>query len=468
MDRINQPWTYGSSVNVTDFLADLCKRPSANITAINEDEMSELTLLGFDVTEDTFKGKGTLGISKYGDALNLPNKTLKEKNIFKIFSGQQLDLTDNKVTVTEFANDASSVTAAWDIVAADNGIFSDVSGFQATDVVLIVKGSSTSGTVPAKVKITAVDTVTKELTFDTNVTIDEGDRIEYITTDAFGCANNTKGISQNSENAVSFTYNTQFFSRESKVDLADFNKVFAKESQQYEAFTYEFYGKPTQEMYSEVTKQFRHGSGVAGSSPKIKGYDTIIEERDAAGLDSIIDFSTLTTADEYESKVEEILMDVEQSPVKSKFVLIANNKFHRAYKNMLQKLRSDADARATCKLQDTIHDGIMKWNVEEAPMIDFYLSRQLSREATYAGLAYILPKDLIAGFTPKYSEAEMKGSGGVTAKAAVFGAVNTREKIGQATAECRVYEHYMRLGFIFAGVSYRDTYKKITNFNYGL
>ena len=74
-NRTNQPGTYGTDVNVADFLADLCKRPSANITAMNEDEMSELTLLGFDITEDTFQGKGTLGISKYGDRLNLPTKT---------------------------------------------------------------------------------------------------------------------------------------------------------------------------------------------------------------------------------------------------------------------------------------------------------------------------------------------------------------------------------------------------------
>ena len=474
MDRINQPSAYGTDVVVADFLGDLCKRPNLNITAINEDEMSELTLLGFDITEDTFQGKGQLGISKYGDKLNLPNKTLKEKNIFKVFSGQQLDLIDNKVTITEFANDASSVEAVNIITAATTGEFTDVYGFQATDVVLIVKGSAASTTVPAKVKITAVDTATNELTFDTAVTIAAGDHIEYITTDAFGCANNTKGIAQTSENAKSFTYNTQFFAREAKVDLSDFNKIYAKESQQYEAFTYDFFGKPTQEMFSEVAKQFRHGSGVVGTSPKIKGYDTIIEEREAANLESIIDFSTLpvvdasTDADAYETLVEEILLRVDQSPVKSKFVLIANNKFHRAYKNMLQQLRSDADARATCALQDTIHDGIMKWNVEESPMIDFYLSRQLGRELPYSGWAYILPKDLIAGFTPKFADAEMKANGWVATKAAIFGAVNTREKIGQATAECKVYEHYMRLGFIFAWVSYRDTYFRLDNFNYGL
>ena len=221
-------------------------------------------------------------------------------------------------------------------------------------------------------------------------------------------------------------------------------------------------------MYSEVAKQFRHGSGVAGTSPKIKGYDTIIEEREAANLPSIIDCSGLTTSAEHLDTIENVLFDVNQAPVKSKFVLIANHSFHRAYKNMLQDLRGIADAQATCALQDTIHDGIMQWNVKDSPMIDFFLSRQLSREQNYSGRAYILPKDLIAGFTPKFSEAEMKGSGGVTAKAAVFGAVNTREKVGQATAECRVYEHYMRLGFIFAGVSYRNTYKRIDDFNFGL
>lgn len=465
MNRINQPGAYGQAVVVSEFLGEITKRPSLNITAINSDEMSELTLLGFDITDDMFQGKGQLGISEYGDRLNLPNKTLKEKNIFKVFSGQQLDLIDNGVTVTEFANDASQVEAVANIVASNTGEFTSVSGFQATDIVLIVKGSSTSTTVPAKVKITDVDTVTNELTFDTPVTINAGDYIEYVTTDAFGCQNNTKGISQSEEGGRSFRYLTQFFSREVKVELADMNKVYAEKSQQYESFVYDFFGKPTQEIYKEAAKQFRHGSGIAWASPKIKGYDTIIEERDAAGIESIIDFASYTTADQHLTKVEEVLYRVNQSPVKSKFILIANSAFHRSYKDMLQVLRKDADARATAKLQDTIHDGIMQWNMEESPLVDFYLSRQLSREEQYRGRAYILPKDLIAGFTPKFDNVEMKGMGVVT-KASIFGAINTYEKVGQRTAECSVYEHYMRLGFIFAGVSYRDTYFRLDNFNF--
>jgi hypothetical protein len=40
---------------------------------------------------------------------------------------------------------------------------------------------------------------------------------------------------------VPFTYYTQFFAREAEVKLEDFNKVYAKDSQQYQAFTYDFF-----------------------------------------------------------------------------------------------------------------------------------------------------------------------------------------------------------------------------------
>jgi plastocyanin len=63
-------------------------------------------------------------------------------------------------------------------------------------VVRIIKSSATSTTVPAQVKITAVDQTTQVITFDTNITIQAGDTITYLYTDAFGCQNNTKTVNK--------------------------------------------------------------------------------------------------------------------------------------------------------------------------------------------------------------------------------------------------------------------------------
>ena len=105
---LNQIGTYGNPIIVEDFINNKSALPSLSITAMEKTELSELNLLGFDVTEGRFDGKGKFTINEYGPQYNLKKKSLTQKNIFKIFGGEQVNVNKNgSVTVTEFANDGS-------------------------------------------------------------------------------------------------------------------------------------------------------------------------------------------------------------------------------------------------------------------------------------------------------------------------------------------------------------------------
>lgn len=467
----NQPTSsYGTHmdpIDVEEYLNKKCWLPNINITAFQRKELSELAMFGFDVVENTFKGKGKLELNVYWPEFILPNKTLKEKNIFKIYDAKTLDFNkDGSITVTEFANDGSQISAVSDIVWSLSGIFSDVTWLQANDQVLTIKWSPTSNTIKAKVKITDVDKITKEITFDTPVTIDAWDSIQYITTDTFGCKINTKTIGASSEEGKSFKYNLQKFSRKVKIFNEEFEQTM-NNIQQVNYFQYKYFGQPIQEMQLELARQLRLGGWEGWASPKIKGYDSIIEERNAAGIESIYDFAGLTTAKQYKDKMANELFKLHRAPVDSKFVFVANYAFHRAYKNMLERLQASDATLATCVLKDSLYDGIKKWDLPEAEMIDAYVSETLSKEEPYTGVAYILPIDLIAAFTGKYSDIELRW-GNIKKENTVFGSVKTFEIQWERTAECRTYEHFMKAGILFGGVSFRDTYKRFDNFNFEL
>lgn len=473
VNKINQPatnGTFGKVINVQEFMDRNCGVPVPMITAMDKPEFGELTLLGFDVQESIYDGSGKIEVDAYGPKMIVKGKSIREKNVHKVFGGDIM-IEKRKVTVTEFGNDAQEYEVTAAVTNKNKAIFTTVSGLMENDSVLIVKTKKNSNAVQSKVKITSVDTATKEITFDANITMDKGDVIRYINSTQGGCMDNTKRISEFGTNAKSFDYYTQFFAREVEIENEEFDKYFRVGSQQYEIFTSKFWIQPANEIFRQVANQLRHGAGTPWATSEIKGYNTVIEEREAAGLTSIVDFNGVNTANDLQTKLEDILFKVNQAPVDSKFIMITNQVFYESYRNMLRKLYSDAEARACCNLVDTLHHGMMKWEIQDAPMIDVYLSHSLSKENRHSWVAYILPVDLIAGFVPNVSEVSMSegANSKLNVKAAtpnMFGTIMTREKTDKKFAECSVYEHYTRLGFFYAWVSFRDTYYRLDNFNF--
>lgn len=468
MDRINQPWVYGTSFNVWDYMDRICWVANMNITAINRRELGELQLMWFDITEGEFKWTGRIEVTAFWPKMNMAKKSIQEKNMFKVFDGEKINIIKGTVQVREFANDTKQIEAVTLVTAGTDVEVTNVTGIKATDEFLIIKGAAWSATVPAKVKVASVNTVTKVITFESPVTIAAGDYMKYITTDAYGCQVNEKTIHTSETDGTLFEYHAQLFTRKAEIENDDM-EVIIRDAEHRMRIEQDFFLTQSNEMFSEVASQFKYGSGVSGTSAKIKGYDTIITEREADGsLESIIDFAADTTASEYQIRFEDILRRVNQAPVDSKFIIIANHSFHRAWKNMMQKLRKDADLSAANPIPHPLHDGILEWRIEEAPLVDAYLSDSLTSENPFSGKAYILPKDLCAGFTPRNSSVLISNWGKITSTRAQFGVVQTSKRANTGTLECNTYDHFFRLGFAWAGVSYRDTFFRIDNFDFGL
>ncbi len=457
--------TVGTTVNVRELMDSICNRPILSITALQKRELGEIQLLGLDVVDAPFQGDGKVKKTTYWPSLiKATDKQMKLKSLVRLFS--DVDIIENAVELTEFSNDANMVVSVWGITNGTVWVFSDTTGFKQNDTVLIVKGTSDGNTVSAKVKIAGVDHTAKEITFNSNVTIDDGDYIQFITTDTFWCQKNDKGITNTEGGGKSLKFNYQLFSRKIDVKLQDFNKTFAEGSEQYDNFIYTLVGKAQKEIWLEAAKQFRHGTNTGWTSAKTMGYDTLISLRQAGWLDSIIDFASITQAKLLMKAFSNVLYRVAQAPVDTKFVLIGNHAFIASHKNVLQSIRiENGMALNDPKLIDTIYDWIMKYEVSDSPMIDFYQSDALTLENPVEPVAYILPMDLIAAFIPPYITMDLSESG-VKTQANQFAKIYTMEHLGEKTLGCRTYEHYMSLGYVFGGFSFRDTYFKLTGFKF--
>ena len=479
MLRNNQPWvfdpnnTYWTAVSVNELINANCWIPVPQITALSRPEFGELMLLGFDIEPSDYQGNGQIEMSAYWPKITLNGLKISEKNIHKVFSWEVM-IDHCKATVREFGNDIWEYVVTADVDNEDRATFTTVSWLQEWDFVRIAKRSKNSEAIVSRVKITSVDTATKELTFDSPIKMSKWDVIRYMNTAQGGCMDNTKRVWQTETNWLAFDYYTQFFSREVEVLVCDFNKYFNTWSQAYEVFTSQFWIKPANDIFMTVSKQFRYGSWIGWDTSEIKGYDTVIEEREANGLKSIYDFSSITDPKDMQKELEFILNKVYRAPVNSKFVMICNDRFYESYRNIMKELYEQYKLNnKCCEKEPSLVNWMMKWAIDDAPMLDIYISESLSRDEDYSWVAYILPKDLIAGFVPRVYDVTMtEGKNSrlnvVTWTPNMFWTLFTREKVAKATPECKVYEHYTRLWFLYAWVSFRDTYYRIDNFNYNL
>ena len=469
--QVKQPAnSYGTDiVSVENYLDNLQKAPVVHITAVEKNEFGEMQLLWFDVSthESILKATGKIEVGE--PRFNQVKRVFDIKPITRTFDSGQIDMTGNKVTVNEFANDWMNIVAEADINNDNQWVFSSIGSLIVNDTVRIYKVVNNNTTIVKNVKITAIDSNTRTITFDSNVTIQQGDGIMYITSDNLWCTFTNKTISTDDGSGKSFDYYSQFIERKVSIDEKDFTGQTFKTQDAKERFKAKYFDKVVKDIYLTIAKQLRYGTWVWGNSSKIKGYDVIIEEREAEWLNSIIDFSSDTTAENFKDRLANVLYRVNKAPVNSKYVLICNEAFRRSYVNMLQSLADDQATKQvivkTCQPESCLYDGLMKWNLTEAPMIDAYVSPWLSQEYSFEGKAYIIPIDLVAAFYPKsFNVLTPNGLKEVPYK---FGTVRVVAEPIQGV-ECKSYSVSIRLWFMYAGVSFRDTYFRLDNFTYKL
>jgi hypothetical protein len=176
-----------------------------------------------------------------------------------------------------------------------------------------------------------------------------------------------------------------------------------KNSQQAEDFYFRTMYAADRQIWQEAADKFRYGRNISGSESEPMGYDTLISLRDANGLDSVIDFTADTTAEEFNARLIDVWSRVKMAPVDTEWVMLINNSFYKSYLKMHDELRKIEFPRVVSLIKEnSLYSGLHKY----APQSDdfavptIYLSESLSTDNPDTPIAYILPKDMIALFIP--------------------------------------------------------------------
>ena len=458
---LNQPTsTICTNVTVAELMEQCCIQPVLTLTAFNTDASAELKLLWLDMTTDMYETDGKIQIGLPN--VNTKTKMFEVKDLGKVF--KEYEVTEKGIILTEIGNDANMVAANGAITAATTWTFSDVTGLMAGDKVLIIQSDSSNATVTAQVKITAVDTDTDELTFSTAVTIADGDYIKYLSSDQAWCNPVTKAVSTSFSWGKELTFYYQIFARTFDIKVADMNKCFMKDSKQSENFLFRTMNAADQEIWESASRQFRYGLNISGASSETMGYDTMIVQREANNLSSVIDFTADTTAAEFNDRIMEVWTRSQLAPIKSKKIMLMNQAFFNAYKKVHAQLFADNSVNCvTMNKCDTLFYWLIKYETEDFSLPEMYLSQSLTQDSPAVPVAYILPADLIALFIPPVVDVAYQGTPKQYPNEVGKMIVN---ELPTSNIGCKSYNKYMTLGYLFGWFSFRDTYFKLTNFDY--
>ncbi len=220
------------------------------------------------------------------------------------------------------------------------------------------------------------------------------------------------------------------------------------------------------QMWEQAADLFRYGRNISWAESEPMGYDTLIETRQANQLDSIIDFTADSTAEEFNNRLIDVWSRIKIAPVDTEWVMIINHTFYKHYLNMHDQLRKDNNPRVvSLKKDNSLYYGLHKY----VPLSDdftvptIYISESLSKDNPAVPLAYILPKDLIALFIPPFLDVEYNNT--VKKIPNELGKIITK-KLPQDKIGCSSYQKYMTLGYIYGWFSFRDTYFKLENFDF--
>lgn len=197
-------------------------------------------------------------------------------------------------------------------IAGTNVIMDDVTGYEVGDVVLFIPATGSVNGVRTTREITAINTGTKTLTFDANITVDAGDSVKYLYSTHTTGEKITRGTSEDSGKLVTtyfqkyggnFTYtqdelNTTYLFADTARRVK--NKLSDTINLAINNFAYTFY----------------YGRNVSGSKAETQGLETLLAEKVANGETTVVrDWTGLATDAAKIAAVQSFFTDASTSPV---------------------------------------------------------------------------------------------------------------------------------------------------------
>lgn len=402
--------------------------------------------------QNMFKDGGKM---KSGGLSFADQQALKFKNIGSLES--DMSVTKNEVTWYEVGLFADSALIIEANSTPDNTVkvaHADLDIFNVGDVV-IIRAKAGGTTSNAQAEITAINTNTDQITLDTAVTTEVGDSILFAYNLITHKAEIDRTVSGVNQTPV-VTY-FQKFGGSVEFDSQDLNVVrLLVDANEYVKSKF---ATAINLANNTFARAFYLSRNIPGTRSETQGLDALIAAKAVrdGSTNVIIDFSGITDAKAKAKKLVETLNQASSAPV---YVggevptVFCNNSFI----DSLSEILFDMGNFYTLKDKE-IEFGLAQYSSPYFKNVQFIVDTTLNKLEANKSIAYIFPKHLVTFKVPEYESVNENG-------ALVKGTMGGYKvlKMPQTSIDFVKYTAQMTIANIFAGQSFKDTYKVIKNF----
>lgn len=402
--------------------------------------------------QNMFKDGGSL---KRGGLTFMEQQSLKFKNIGSLES--DMSITKNEVKWYEVGafSDSALITEA--NATADTTIkvsLADLSIFTVGDVVAI--RSKSGGTTPnAQAEILSIATGTGQITVDTAVVTAIGDSLMF----AYNLITHKSEISRtvNGTNQTPVITYFQKFGGSVEFDSQEINVTrLLTDAQEYVK------GKFAVSMNlsnNTFARTFYLGRNTPGTKSETQGLDALIAEksiRDGA-TSVVINFTAVTVAKDKAKLLVQTLNQASSAPV---YVggEVPTVYCNYAFIDSLTAILYDMGNFYTLKDKE-IEFGITQYTSPYFKNVQFVVDTVLNNLEQFQSVAYVFPRHLVTFKTPEFQSVNEAGA---LVKSTMGG--YSVLKMPQTSVDFVKYTFQMTMANVFAGQTFKNTYKKIIGF----
>ena len=329
-----------------------------------------------------------------------------------------------------------------------------VKHFKVNDLVEI-KPWVWSATADVKAKVTGVDLLTNTLTLDTAVTVAVKDQVLFLYNLITFGTEITRWVSESDVTPVKTYFQT--FGESVEFDSNEINQTrLLLDAKNYVKTKF---ATGINSANQRFARTFYVGRNVAGSQSETQWLDAVIEEMEARDWvgSAIIDFSSITDTKARAKKLIQVINEASSAPVYNGWevpTIFCNYEFI----SRISEIKFDMANYITLD-QKELAFGIQAYSSPYFRWVEFIVSHTLNRLEKYRAVAYMFPKHLVTFKTPEYQSVNESGAL-ITNKVGWYQVL----KMPQVSVDKVKYTAQMRIANVFAGQSFKNTYKKLINF----
>lgn len=398
------------------------------------------------------------GYLKRGGLTYAEQKALAFKQIGSIES----DMTVNKNEVVWYEAGAYTERATITAAAAGSLVITvaptETRYFAVGDVV-VIKPKAGGTTATQQREVTAVDSVTGNITLDSVVTVEAGDMLMF----AYNLIAHGSQIDRTAADTEVTPVRVYFqkFGGSAQFDTYEINQTrLFNDAQEYVKSKFAIVINRSNNNFARAFYLGRNIPGTTiGSKSETQGLDALIAEKEAKdGVGTAIKDATGIAAGKEKAKwLVHVLNEAATAPVYTGNevpTVFCNYQFITSLSEVMY------DMGNFFTLQDKVIEfGLSEYSSPYFKNVKFIVSHVLNNLEPNRSVAYLFPKHLVSFKVPEYQSVNENGAL-VKTNATGYAIL----KMPQTSVDFVKYTAQMTIANIFAGQSFKNTYKKIINF----